>query len=159
MCNGHIALIGRSDATGIQAATAVAENPSAMPDGPELPPTSRQLEYLRVLGARPEDVAVLNRGAAAMLIDQLTQERQQCEQPTEKQWAYLRRLGVPDRQMRQVRSKADASALIEDSHLSPTPEQMVLLRDLGASGAQLAALKTKASAALLIGDLQARPAV
>lgn len=119
------------------------------------PASEKQIEYLKVLGAPAHVLEGLDRDRASTLIDCLRGQRQGAEAPTEKQTAYLKRLGASDTQLRRIRSKAEASRLIEDMHLSPTAEQMERLHQLGATGAQLAVLKSKAAADALIESLGA----
>ncbi len=154
-CGGRIALIGRAGATGIQAASAVADGLEAGNDGQDSvqPATEKQLEFLRSLGAPAHMLNGLDRERASTLIDCMKNQRLAAEPPTEKQLAYITRLGASEGQLRRVRSKAEASALIEDLHLSPTAEQMERLHQLGATGAQLAVLKHKAGANALIEAL------
>jgi hypothetical protein len=111
------------------------------------------MEYLKQLGARPEDMRGVDRERASALINELKDLRRQGEPATEKQMSYLKRLGAPERQVAKVRTKAEAARLIEEMHLSPTPAQLSLLREMGASGSQVAALKSRAAAAALIDAL------
>ncbi|HPO14479.1 MAG TPA: hypothetical protein PLI09_13635 [Candidatus Hydrogenedentes bacterium] len=151
-CGGRIALIGHAKVKGVQAASKVAEKLERGSD-PPAPATEKQLQYLRTLGAPAQALEGIDREQASEWIDKLRAQRHGAEPPTDKQMAYLNRLGAPEKLVQQVRSKADASQLIEDMHLSPTPEQMTRLQKLGATGAQLALLKTKAGAASLMAEL------
>jgi len=153
-CGGRIALIGDANVTTPQAASLVADETAPDPRlGPPKPASDKQLDYLRALGAPEQVLQDLDRERASTLIDELKEKRQRGESPTEKQWAYLKRLGATERQLAGVRSKADAARLIEDLHLSPTADQIKRLTALGASGARLAALKSKAAADALIEEL------
>ncbi len=151
-CGGRVALIGHAKVNGVQSASKVANGLESGGATPR-PATEKQLEFLRALGAPAQALNGLDIDRASEWIDKLRAQRQGTEPPTEKQMAYLKRLGAPAPLVQRVRSKADASQLIEDMHLSPTQEQMTHLHSLGASGAQLATLKTKAGAAALINEL------
>ncbi len=153
-CGGRIALIGDANLATPQAASIVADETATDPRlGPPKPASDKQLDYLRALGAPEQTLRGLDRDQASALIDELKEKRQRGEPPTEKQLTYLKHLGATERQLGRVRSKADATRLIEDLHLSPTADQIKRLKALGASGAHLAALKSKAAADALIEEL------
>jgi len=153
-CGGRIAVIGDAQVRTPQTASAVAEEPVAEEE-PCKPATERQLAYLRELGAAEAQLRDIDLKQASGLIDRLKAQRQEGESATEKQLAYLRHLGAPASQLVQVKTKGEASRLIEEMHLLPTREQLDYLKDLGATGAQLAALKRKAEASDLIDRLKA----
>ena len=153
-CGGRIALLGRTDAAGPQRASRVEDHSPKGPGSRETPATEKQLEYLRNSGVPADRLRDLSRTDASEMIERLVEVRRQGEAPTEKQWAYLKRLGATEDQLARIDSKAAASALIEALHLSPTQEQMAVLRELGATGAQLAALRNRAAADALIESMR-----
>ncbi len=151
-CGGRIALLGRPQPNRPLMATAVTDEVDR--DGPGPPPTERQLDYARDLGATEAQLRGKCRDEVSDLIETLRAQRQQESPPTEKQLAYLQRLGVDEAAIAGLRSKAEASALLEALHLSPTREQLEQLRALGASGAQMARLRTRAAAESLLRELR-----
>jgi len=151
-CGARIALIGNAAVTSPQRASLVVDEAT---DDTTEPATEKQLEYLRSLGAGPEHLKGLTRSRASAMIDAAKKRRLAAEPVTGKQLAYLKRLGADPELVGRVKTKAAASALIEDMHLHPTREQVDMLRELGATGAQIAGLKSKGHANALI--LKLRP--
>lgn len=145
-CGGRIALIGRADAQRPQMASRIAES------GEEdtRPATPRQVELARKLGAPATALESLNRAQAETVIVQQRDLRAEHEPPTERQLDYLKRLGLPAEQAAAIRSKAEASRLIDQWLPPPTKAQRDYLERLGATPSQLAALRTKTEAAALI---------
>jgi DNA-directed RNA polymerase subunit RPC12/RpoP len=150
-CSGKIALIGRADATHPQFASLV-ENEASGPKGP--PPTEAQQARLAALRVAPTQIAGMDRRDASDAIANLQQQVGHAEPPSEKQLEYLRKLGASEAMLAAVRSKADASDLIEAMHLRPTLGQIQHLQRLGATGEQIATLRSKGEAESLIQRLQ-----
>lgn len=153
-CGGRIALLGNPAPNTPLMATAVTDDAGASAN--PVPPTEKQLEYARGLGAGEEDLQGKDREEVSELIEALRARRRGTGPPTEKQLAYLRRLGADEAAIGALASKADASALIEALHLSPTREQLEALREHGASGAELARIRTRAAAEKRLRELGAR---
>lgn len=149
-CGTKIALVGAASIATPQMASRVQELPRV---GTGEPATEAQREYLRRLGARESEIAIMDREQASDRIDALKQHHRKLDPPTAKQLAHLTRLGASHDRIAMVISQADASALIEAMHLRPTQMQIELLHKLGATGAQIARLKTKADASELIEQL------
>lgn len=150
-CGGKIALIGRAGATHPQFASRVEEHLGG-PQGP--PPTQAQRDRLAELRAAPTQIVGMDRRAASDAIANLQQQARSTEPASDKQLDYLRKLGASDEMMQSIRSKADASDLIEAMHLQPTQGQIQLLQKLGVSGGRIATLRSKGEAELLIQKTQ-----
>ena len=76
--------------------------------------------------------------------------RAESEPPTQRQLDYLRDLGMPRAELAGVKTKAEASRLIEAWLPPPSESQRAYLARLGATSEQIAVLRTKAEAADLI---------
>ncbi|MBI3117512.1 MAG: hypothetical protein HYZ00_02430 [Candidatus Hydrogenedentes bacterium] len=150
-CGGRIALLGNQDDGRVQRASIVADAPPEPPD--TRPATLRQIDHLRRAGMTEAGLGQLTRSQASTLILRQAQRRGQ-DAPTEKQLGHLQRLGASQAQLDSVRTRAEASALIEEMHLRPTAAQIKLLNELGATGEHIARLKSKGEASALIDDLK-----
>lgn len=150
-CGGRIALVGRPDPDRPQFASLLADPPAA-PKGP--PATARQQAFLAQLGADPAEAARMDLGEASEAIAARVAARRAADPPTARQLEYLGKLGADPALVASLRSKAEASDLIEAMHLQPTPGQIELLQGLGATGGQIAALRSKGEAEALIQRLR-----
>ncbi len=150
-CQGRIALIGNANERGPQRASVIEDTPPSGNGRAKL--SSRQQALLEELGVSTEEAAALDKEQASALIRERISAKRHTKPATEKQIAYLKRLGAPNAQLEQVHTKEEAAQLIEEMHLQPTAAQMTYLRNLGANGVQLARLKTRGQASALIQEL------
>ncbi len=145
-CGGRIALIGRMDTPRAQVASKVVD----APEGKAPPPTPKQVAAVKNLGAAPEQIASLDRENTGNILQQLKRVQAEREAPTDRQLEYLKQLGVPEPELAAVKSKGQASRMIDQWLPPPSDSQREYLARLGATGEQIAALRTKSDAAELI---------
>jgi len=114
-CQARIALLGSGAGEAPLRATLVADRGQAVPESPAShgPATDKQRDYLRALGVTENEIALLDRAAASERIDAIRAAQQNVAPPTARQLAYLHKLGATAAQRAALRSRAEASRLID----------------------------------------------
>jgi predicted RNA-binding Zn-ribbon protein involved in translation (DUF1610 family) len=144
-CGGRIALIGSDNPDIVQAASLVDDGHGVRDTRPATP---AQQEYLRSAGVAEEHVANAQRHDVSTLIQLVREDLRDHDPPTTAQMELLKRL---------VRTRSEASRLIEGLQPKPTEAQLQYLERLGATPEQLAAITTRSEAGELIEQLLRRP--
>lgn len=153
-CGGRIALIGVANAGVVQAASLVDDGENLRD---ERPATEAQREYLRNLGVPEERVDNAKRHDVSTLIQLVREDMRDPDPPTTAQMVLLKRLGVTEDERNLVRTRGDASRLIEGLQPKPTEAQLQYLARLGATPEQISAISTRSEAGELIEKLLRRP--
>jgi hypothetical protein len=153
-CGGRIALIGSDNPDIVQAASLVDDGHGVRDTRPATP---AQQEYLRSAGVAEEHVANAQRHDVSTLIQLVREDLRDHDPPTTAQMELLKRLGVTDEERSLVRTRSEASRLIEGLQPKPTEAQLQYLERLGATPEQLAAITTRSEAGELIEQLLRRP--
>jgi len=123
------------------------EEPAPRPARPASP---AQREAAERLGASQEMLGAINRENAGEVLRSLHDARAEEDAPTRKQLDYLRQLGMPEVEITNIKSKAEASRLIDRWQPPPTESQLAYLSRLGVPQDQIETLRTKSEAARLI---------
>ncbi|MFM1919964.1 MAG: hypothetical protein RLZZ303_1598 [Candidatus Hydrogenedentota bacterium] len=149
-CAGRIALVGHENPDVVQMASLVDDGMAARD---QRPATDAQRDLMRRMGA-PED-AVVNalRHDVSTIIQVARNDLKTSEAPSQSQMELLKRLGVTDEERALVRTRAEASKLIEGLQPKPTEAQLAYLKRLGASPEQMAGVVTRSQAGELIEQL------
>lgn len=151
-CGLHLALIGMNERGERPMTASIVED--AVKDVRSAPAaTLKQMDCLRNLGASEEVIRGLNRRQASERIEQMKTLQRECEPPTPKQRTYLETLQVPREYLRQLRSKAGASRMIESVHSAPTAKQLRFLKQLGVDKKNRDVIMTRAAASSLINEM------
>ena len=103
-------MIGAADGSGPRRASVVVDE---IEDPEPEPATDKQLVYLKDLGAPDSALGGISRDKASDLIDDLIARRRAAQPPTEKQLAFLKDLGASEDQIATLKTKGEASTLIE----------------------------------------------
>ncbi len=149
-CGGRIALVGHENPDVVQAASLV-DDGAGVKD--MRPATDAQRATLRDMGVSEAEVSNALRHEVSTIIQQVRLDLKNFEPPSEGQLELLKRLGVTDDERAMVRTKEEASRLIDGLQPKPSEAQLSYLARLGATPAQMAEITTRAQAGELIEKL------
>ncbi len=149
-CSGRIALVGHENPDVVQAASLVDDGAGVR----DMRPASEaQREVLRDMGVPEAQAAHALRHEVSTIIQQVRLDIKTFEPPSDAQLELLKRLGVTDDERSLVRTKDEASKLIDGLQPKPSDAQLSYLARLGATPAQLAEITTRGQAGELIEKL------
>lgn len=149
-CGGRIALIGERNMMNAQRAQALPEKTAVEPSPPAITPVAPSEGFESRLDLALDDIHAWDDEIAREI--GLSSDGQ--APPTADQLARLNELGATEGQLSHLKTKSDASRLIEVLQPPPTEEQIALLRSYGVSDEELAFLTTEGVAQAMIEDYE-----
>jgi hypothetical protein len=153
-CAGRIALVGHENPDVVQVASLVDDGAGVKDNRPA---SDAQRALLRDVGVPEERAAGAMRHEVTTLIQVVRDDVRETEPPTSAQMELLRRLGVTDKERALVRTKAEASHLIEGLQPKPTESQVQYLKRLGVPPEKVDKIATRSEAGEMIEQLLRRP--
>ncbi len=149
-CGGRIALIGERNMLNAQHAQALPPREVVAPADPVRAPVARSEGFESRLDQALDDIHAWDDEIAnEMGLNQHPQSP-----PTVDQLARLNELGATEGQLSHLKTKGDASRLIEILQPPPTQAQIALLREYGVTDEELAFLTTEGVAQAMIEEFE-----
>lgn len=149
-CGGRIALIGERNKLNAQRAQSLPPREQAAPSPARTVPVAPSTGFESRLDEALDDIHAWDDEIAR----EIGMEHHAAAPPTPDQLARLNELGATEGQLSHLKTKGDASRLIEVLQPAPTEAQLALLRSYGVTEEELAFLTTEGVAQAMIEEYE-----